>query len=66
MMSVFCPAGDGKLAPQIGAVPFVGILVAASERRLMAGQPSSGLSRIIVGQTPLVIFGAAAAVMFIF
>jgi len=42
----------------------VGILVVASDRQLMQGQPSTWLSRIIVGITALVMFGAAAA-MFI-
>ena len=52
---------NGVLAPFL----LVGILVAASDRKLMEGQPSSWLSRIIVGVTILVMFGAAAA-MFIF
>ena len=43
----------------------IGILVVASDRRLMQGQPSSWFSRIIVGLTMLLMFGAAAA-MFIF
>jgi NRAMP (natural resistance-associated macrophage protein)-like metal ion transporter len=51
---------NGVLAPFL----LVGILVAASDRKLMQGQPSSWLSRIIVGITTLVMFGAAAA-MFI-
>ena len=48
---------NGLLAPFL----LVGILVAASDRKLMQGQPSSWLSRIIVGITALVMFGAAAA-----
>src|SRR6266446_909823 len=51
---------NGVLAPFL----LVGILVAASDRRLMQGQPSSWLSRIVVGITTLIMFGAAAA-MFI-
>ena len=51
---------NGVLAPFL----LVGILVAASDRKLMQGQPSSWLSRIIVGITALVMFGAAGA-MFI-
>ena len=39
----------------------VGILVVACDGTLMQGQPSSWLSRIIVGTTVLVMFGAAAA-----
>src|SRR5205823_14136265 len=52
---------NGVLAPFL----LVGILIAASDQKLMEGQPSSWLSRIIVGITILVMFGAAAA-MFIF
>jgi Mn2+/Fe2+ NRAMP family transporter len=51
---------NGVLAPFL----LVGILVAASDHKLMQGQPSSWLSRIIVAVTVLVMFGAAAA-MFI-
>ena len=51
---------NGVLAPFL----LVGILVAASDRKLMQGQPSSWLSRIIVGITALVMFAASAA-MFI-
>jgi Mn2+/Fe2+ NRAMP family transporter len=51
---------NGVLAPFL----LVGILVAASDHKLMRGQPSSWLSRIIVGVTVVVMFGAAAA-MFI-
>jgi Mn2+/Fe2+ NRAMP family transporter len=51
---------NGVLAPFL----LVGILLAASDRKLMQGQPSSRPSRIIVGVTVLVMFGAAAA-MFI-
>jgi Mn2+/Fe2+ NRAMP family transporter len=51
---------NGVLAPFL----LVGILLAASDRKLMQGQPSSWPSRIIVGVTVLVMFGAAAA-MFI-
>jgi len=48
---------NGLLAPFL----LVGILVVASDRQLMQGQPSTWLSRIIVGITALVMFGAAAA-----
>ena len=51
---------NGVLAPFL----LVGIVVVASDRKLMQGQPSSWLSRIIVGFTTLVMFAAAAA-MFI-
>ena len=48
-------------------VPFllVGILVAASDRKLMNDQPSSPLARVTVGLTMLAMFGAAAG-MFLF
>jgi NRAMP (natural resistance-associated macrophage protein)-like metal ion transporter len=48
---------NGLLAPFL----LVGILIAASDRKLMQGQPSSWLSRIVVGITILVMFGAAFA-----
>jgi NRAMP (natural resistance-associated macrophage protein)-like metal ion transporter len=48
---------NGVLAP----VLLVGILVVASDRRLMQGQPSSPLGRITVGVTTLAMFGAAVA-----
>jgi Mn2+/Fe2+ NRAMP family transporter len=48
---------NGVLAPFL----LVGILVAASDRKLMQNQPSSWLSRIAVGIITLVMFGAAAA-----
>jgi Mn2+/Fe2+ NRAMP family transporter len=48
---------NGVLAPFL----LVGILVAASDRKLMQGQPSSWLSRIVVGIVTLGMFGAAAA-----
>lgn len=51
---------NGVLAPFL----LVGILVAASDQKLMQGQPSSWLSRIIVGLTTIAMFAAAAA-MFI-
>ena len=51
---------NGVLAPFL----LVGVLIAASDRKLMRGQPSSWLSRIAVGVITLVMFGAAAA-MFI-
>jgi len=51
---------NGVLAPFL----LVAILVGASDRKLMKAQPSSWLSRIVVGLTIVAMFGAAAA-MFI-
>lgn len=51
---------NGVLAPFL----LVGVLIAASDRKLMDDQPSSWLSRIAVGIITLAMFGAAAA-MFI-
>jgi hypothetical protein len=45
---------NGVLAPFL----LVGILIAASDRKLMQGQPSSWLSRIVVGIVTLEMFGA--------
>jgi Mn2+/Fe2+ NRAMP family transporter len=39
----------------------VGILLVASDRKLMQNQPSSMLSRIVVGITMLAMFAAAIA-----
>jgi Mn2+/Fe2+ NRAMP family transporter len=50
---------NGVLAPFL----LVGILLAASDRKLMRGQPSSWLSRIVVGIVTLGMFGAAAAML---
>jgi NRAMP (natural resistance-associated macrophage protein)-like metal ion transporter len=52
---------NGVLAPFL----LVGIVAAASDARLMRGQPSSRLGRVVVGTTALAMFGAAAG-MFIF
>jgi NRAMP (natural resistance-associated macrophage protein)-like metal ion transporter len=52
---------NGLLAPFL----LVGILIAASDEKLMQGQPSSRLSRIIVGVTALVMIGAGIG-MFVF
>ena len=52
---------NGLLAPFL----LIGILVAASDRELMQGQPSSLLSRIIVGVTVVVMIGAGIG-MFVF
>ena len=52
---------NGVLAPFL----LVGILAAASDARLMRGQPSSRLGQVVVGTTALAMFGAAAG-MFIF
>jgi NRAMP (natural resistance-associated macrophage protein)-like metal ion transporter len=51
---------NGLLAPFL----LIGILLVASDRKLMQNQPSSWLSRIAVGIVTLAMFGAAAA-MFI-
>jgi NRAMP (natural resistance-associated macrophage protein)-like metal ion transporter len=51
---------NGLLAPLL----LVGILLVASDRKIMQGQPSSWLSRIAVGTITLIMFGAGAA-MFI-
>jgi NRAMP (natural resistance-associated macrophage protein)-like metal ion transporter len=48
---------NGVLAPFL----LVGILVAASDRKLMQGQPSSWFARILVGVTTLFMFGAVIA-----
>jgi Mn2+/Fe2+ NRAMP family transporter len=48
---------NGLLAPFL----LVGILIVASDRKLMQGQPSSWLSRMVVGITILAMFGAGAA-----
>src|SRR6201997_3360782 len=52
---------NGVLAPFL----LVGILIVASDRKLMQGQPSSILSRIVVGLATLLMFGAAIG-MFVF
>lgn len=46
---------NGVLAPFL----LVGILIVASDKTIMMGQPSSMLSRILVGLTALIMFGAA-------
>lgn len=52
---------NGVLAPFL----LVGILMAASDRELMHGQPSSGMGRLVVGVTIVVMFAAAIG-MFVF
>lgn len=52
---------NGLLAPFL----LLGILITASDRALMHGQPSSRLGRFVVALTTLVMFGAAFA-MFAF
>ena len=47
---------NGLLAPFL----LVGILAAASDRKLMNGQPSSRLARWVVGTTAALMFAAAA------
>lgn len=46
---------NGLLAPFL----LLGLLVVASNKTLMMGQPSSMLSRVLVGATILIMFGAA-------
>jgi NRAMP (natural resistance-associated macrophage protein)-like metal ion transporter len=46
---------NGVLAPFL----LVGILIAASDRQLMHGQPSSTLGRVVVAVTTIAMFGAA-------
>lgn len=48
---------NGLLAPFL----LIGVLLAASDRRLMCGQPSSWLERAIVGLTTLLMFAAGIA-----
>ena len=48
---------NGLLAPFL----LTGILLAASDRKLMRGQPSSRLGRVTVGITAALMFGAAVA-----
>jgi Mn2+/Fe2+ NRAMP family transporter len=48
---------NGVLAPFL----LVGVLLVASDRKLMQDQPSSWLSRIAVGIITIAMFGAAAA-----
>ena len=52
---------NGLLAPFV----LVAVLLVASDRKLMCGQPSSMLSRIIVGITTALMFGAGVG-MFLF
>lgn len=46
---------NGVLAPFL----LVGILIVASDKTIMMAQPSSILSRVLVGATALIMFGAA-------
>jgi len=50
---------NGLLAPFL----LVGILHAASDRKLMRGQPSSWLARLVVGVTTVAMFAAAVAML---
>jgi NRAMP (natural resistance-associated macrophage protein)-like metal ion transporter len=52
---------NGLLAPFV----LVAVLIVASDRKLMCGQPSSILSRVIVGITTLFMFAACVG-MFVF
>jgi len=51
---------NGVLAPFL----LVGILIAASDRKLMHNQPSSWFGRLIVGLTTIVMFAAAVGMFF--
>ncbi|MFL5496793.1 MAG: NRAMP family divalent metal transporter [Gemmatimonadales bacterium] len=48
---------NGLLAPFL----LTGILLVASDRKLMEGEPSSMLGRLVVGATTVAMFGAAVA-----
>jgi len=50
---------NGLLAPFV----LLGILLVASDHKLMHGQPSSRLSRVVVTATMMVMFGAALGLM---
>jgi Mn2+/Fe2+ NRAMP family transporter len=52
---------NGVLAPFL----LIGILVVATDRKIMNNQPSSLLGRVVVGLTTLLMFGAAIG-MFVF
>lgn len=52
---------NGVLAPFL----MVGILMVASDKKIMQGQPSSMLSRVVVGITTVAMFGAAVG-LFVF
>ena len=52
---------NGVLAPFL----LVGILIAASDRKLMHGQPSSLTGRVVVGLTAIVMFAAAIGMFFL-
>jgi NRAMP (natural resistance-associated macrophage protein)-like metal ion transporter len=52
---------NGLLAPFL----MVGILHAASDRKLMRGQPSSWLARLVVGVTTVAMFAAAVAMFLV-
>jgi len=52
---------NGLLAPLL----LLGILLAASDRALMRGQPSSGLGKTAVGLTTLLMLGAAVAMFLV-
>jgi Mn2+/Fe2+ NRAMP family transporter len=52
---------NGVLSPFL----LVGVLIVACDCKLMQGQPSSWLSRIVVGVATLLMFGAAIG-MFVF
>ena len=52
---------NGLLAPFL----LIGVLLVASDKKIMREQPSSMLSRVLVGATALIMFGAAVG-MFVF
>ena len=51
---------NGVLSPFL----LIGILLVASDDKIMLGQPSSVLSRVVVGFTILLMFGVCAAAIF--
>jgi len=57
----WCAVLNGLIAPFL----LIAILAIASDRKIMRGQPSSGLSRTVVALTTLLMFGAAIG-MFVF
>lgn len=57
----WCAVVNGLLAPFL----LVGILLVATDRRLMKGQPSSRLAGWVVGAAAVLMFGAAVG-MFVF
>jgi Mn2+/Fe2+ NRAMP family transporter len=52
---------NGVLAPFL----LIGIVLVASDRKLMAGQPSSKASLVVVATTALLMFAAAVGLFFL-